>query len=155
MTTATTTKASTDVVVNNLNSLLADGHIFYQRLRHFHWNVTGPRFFQLHDKFEDLYTRWAEHNDNIAERVLQLDETPLPTMAAMVENADLKEVADIPSHSQMVAKLQDDITHLCEKITETIGQAEEVDDRSTANLLDDILDELQEDRWMLRAFLKD
>ncbi len=155
MTTATTSRASTDAVVNAMNGLLADGYVFYQRLRHFHWNVTGPRFFQLHEQFEDLYTRWATHNDDIAERILQLDSKPLPTLAAMLENATLKEVADTPSDSRMVAKLQDDMTHLCERIGEAIEQAEEASDRSTANLLDAILDELQKDRWMLRAYLKD
>ena len=28
--------------VENLNKLLSDYQVFYQKLRNYHWNVTGP-----------------------------------------------------------------------------------------------------------------
>jgi starvation-inducible DNA-binding protein len=153
MPTATTTQKSTGTI-QALNGLLADGYVFYQRLRYFHWVVTGPRFFALHEQFEDLYTRWATHNDDLAERILQLDATPLPTLAAMIAGATLQEVEGTFSDSEMVAKLLEDMTHLCDRFEVGIGEAEEAGDRTTANLLDGILDELQKDAWMLRSYLK-
>ena len=41
--------------VVSLNTLLADYHIYYQNLRNFHWNILGENFFDLHNKFEELY----------------------------------------------------------------------------------------------------
>ena len=39
-----------------LNALLCDLHVFYQNVRGFHWNVQGQNFFELHAKFEEIYT---------------------------------------------------------------------------------------------------
>ena len=42
----------TNNVVKALNLLLANYQVHYQKLRDFHWNVTGPDFFDLHEQFE-------------------------------------------------------------------------------------------------------
>ena len=42
-------------VVDALQVLLADLQIYYTNLRNFHWNVRGKGFFQLHDKYEEMY----------------------------------------------------------------------------------------------------
>ena len=42
-------------VVNALQQLLADYHVFYANLRGLHWNIQGKKFFALHQKFEELY----------------------------------------------------------------------------------------------------
>ena len=42
-------------IANELNSLLANYQIYYQNLRGFHWNIQGRNFFELHEKFEELY----------------------------------------------------------------------------------------------------
>ena len=40
-----------EATVQELNILLADYHLYYQKLRNFHWNVIGKNFFDLHEKF--------------------------------------------------------------------------------------------------------
>ncbi|MDX1428321.1 MAG: DNA starvation/stationary phase protection protein, partial [Salegentibacter mishustinae] len=40
-------KNKTKNTVQELNVLLADYHIYYQKLRNFHWNVIGKNFFDL------------------------------------------------------------------------------------------------------------
>ncbi|HHQ47458.1 MAG TPA: hypothetical protein ENK19_01065, partial [Acidobacteria bacterium] len=42
---------TTPKTIENLNQLLADTTVFYQKLRHYHWNVSGPRFYQYHALF--------------------------------------------------------------------------------------------------------
>ena len=59
-------------IVDELNTLLADYHVYYQNLRGFHWNVLGKNFFDLHEKFEELYTDARIKIDEIAERILTL-----------------------------------------------------------------------------------
>ena len=43
-------------IVDQLNSVLANYHVFYMNVRGYHWNVKGSDFFTLHVKFEELYT---------------------------------------------------------------------------------------------------
>ena len=63
---------SDNTLIGGLNQLLADHAVYYQKLRNYHWNVKGPAFFQLHQKFEEMYLVAQEHVDSIAERILAL-----------------------------------------------------------------------------------
>ena len=55
---------------SGLNDLLADLTVFYMNARGFHWNIRGKAFFELHAKFEELYTDLQLKIDEVAERVL-------------------------------------------------------------------------------------
>lgn len=146
---------SNPTVIKSLNRLLADATVFYQKLRHYHWNVDGRHFFELHEKFEELYTRWATSIDEIAERVLTIEGVPLHTLASMLEVARLEEDEDIPTGPAMVDAVEGDLAALREAILETVDAAEEASDRGTANLLDDLLDGIEKDQWMLRSWKKE
>ncbi|MDZ4330580.1 MAG: hypothetical protein U0945_08345, partial [Flavobacterium sp.] len=45
-----------ELIVGQLNVLLSNFQVYYQNLRGIHWNIRGKRFFDLHVKFEELYT---------------------------------------------------------------------------------------------------
>lgn len=64
-----TKSGKTDTLVNKLNALLANYHVFYQKLRNFHWNVKGDDFFDQHEKFEQYYDTTKLNIDVIAERI--------------------------------------------------------------------------------------
>jgi starvation-inducible DNA-binding protein len=57
------------ILVKKLNNLLANYEVYYQNLRNFHWNVSGPNFFELHAKFEELYDIAHLGIDETAERI--------------------------------------------------------------------------------------
>lgn len=141
-------------VIDGLNGLLADSTVFYQKLRHYHWNVEGRHFFELHEKFEELYTKWATHIDDVAERILTLGATPLHTLAGMLEGTNLKEDESIPAAPAMVDAILADLDAMHASAGAVITAAENVDDRGTANLLDDLRDGIEMDIWMLKAWKK-
>lgn len=143
-----------DVIATQLNTLLADSTVFYQKLRHYHWNVQGPRFFELHAKFEEIYEKWAPFVDEIAERIIALDTVPLHTLADMLKHATLEEDPEITDGSEMVRRTITDLEALRASLTQLIGKAEDAGDRTTANLLDGIGDAIEGDLWMLKAWLK-
>ncbi|HCN83601.1 MAG TPA: DNA starvation/stationary phase protection protein, partial [Sphingobacteriaceae bacterium] len=66
-------------IVDELNDLLANYHIHYQKLRGCHWNVKGRSFFTLHIKFEELYTNAVITIDELAERILTLGKAHVST----------------------------------------------------------------------------
>lgn len=140
-------------VTEKLNGLLASSAVFYQKLRNYHWNVKGDDFFELHAIFEDLYTRWAEHVDVIAERILMLGERPYSTLAELLEHASIKEDVEVKASRDMVASLVSDFGLLQKQILGIIDDAENQADRKTANVLDDLNDEIEKDAWMFNAWL--
>ncbi|MBR9988665.1 MAG: DNA starvation/stationary phase protection protein [Gemmatimonadetes bacterium] len=142
-------------IAHGLNGLLADATVFYQKLRHYHWNVAGSEFFTLHAKFEEMYTAWAMTIDQVAERILMVDGVPLHTLAAMLRETELDEDESIPAAVGMVDAILADLFLLRARAGTVIGAAETVDDRGTVNLLDDVCDAIEKDAWMLGAWKKE
>lgn len=140
-------------LTEELNQLLADHAVYYQKLRSYHWNVTGPAFFQLHTKFEEMYLAAQEHVDSLAERILALGGHPKSTMSAYLRAARLKEDVELPDASGMVRNLRDDMLALREFQATVKASAAERGDDTTVNLLDEIGDVHAQDAWMLRAWL--
>jgi starvation-inducible DNA-binding protein len=138
--------------INSLNLLIADFTVFYQKLRHYHWNVKGEPFFVLHEKFEEIYTEVGDVIDEIAERVVGLEGVPHHTLAHMLETTSLKEDDELPAPAKMVNRTIDDIKALSKGLLSAIEVAEGADDRTTINLLDEIHDGLQGHLWMLAAW---
>jgi starvation-inducible DNA-binding protein len=141
-------------VPDAMNALLADTTVFYQKLRHYHWNVQGQKFFELHVKFEEIYNKWVVFIDEIAERIIALDTIPLHTLKSLLGAATLAEDEEIPDGKEMVNRIIADLKAIRASIDGVIATAEESGDRTTANILDDVRDGLEADLWMLKAWLK-
>ena len=138
--------------VKNLNQLVADMTVFYQKLRHYHWNVKGPQFFRLHEKFELIYTEVGDVIDELAERIVGLDGVPLHTLSAMLEASSLKEDSENPQPDVMVKRTVKDMKEIIGKLQSAIEMSEKAVDRTTTNLLDGIKDGLEAHLWMLKSW---
>lgn len=88
--------------VVELNTLLADYHIYYQNLRNFHWNILGENFFELHEKFEELYTDARVKIDEIAERILTLRYHPMSNLKDYLKASSIEEVSSKKTDKEMV-----------------------------------------------------
>ncbi len=137
--------------VDALNITLANAILFYQKLHHFHWRVTGPMFFRLHEKFQELYEFWGQAADDVAERILAIGGLPLATLREVLEQSSLKEETGTPEGMAMAASVSADLRQQSQQIRAALETAEQAGDRSTVNLLDSILDRIEKDLWMLGA----
>ncbi len=144
---------STTKIIDELNGLLADAAVFYYKLHSFHWTVKGEHFFTLHAKFEELYTQWATIMDDIAERIVELGGTPLPSLNACLTQTSIKEVGAELDYRQMVQATIDDIHAQRARMLKAQGVAQDLSDKTTENILDDFVDQSAQHVWMLNAFL--
>lgn len=140
--------------VEGLNVLTADAMVLFQKLHHYHWYVTGEQFFGLHVKFEELYDYWMQVFDDVAERALTIGGKPPRTLGQILELTTLEEDSGLPSTNEMVQNLINDFESVVESAGKVIEIAEEEDDRGTANLLDEIRDQMEKDVWMLKSYLR-
>ena len=150
-----TTNSHDADITAGLNRLLASATVFYQKVRHYHWNVTGPHFFTLHEESEDLYTAWNGAIDDIAEQVRTRGDRPVHTLADVLDLSSLEEDPTTPPADDMVRVIVSDLTALREEAQAVIEEAEADGDAGTIALLEDIRDHIEENRWMLRAWLQD
>lgn len=139
-------------LTGQLNTLIADFTVFYQKLRHYHWNVKGEEFFKLHEKFEEIYSEVGDIIDELAERVVGLEAVPIHTLGHMLEETSLSEDVEIPAKKEMVVRIVKDVKSLNKTLLAAIKVAEASGDRTTTNLLDDIHDGLEAHLWMLKAW---
>lgn len=137
-----------------LNDLLANYAVYYQNLRGFHWNITGKAFFELHAKFEELYTGANLAVDEVAERILTLGATPLHTFSDFIESAEIREAKGIRTADDSVSTVIANLGILLQKERAIMKTAAEADDEGTADLMSDYIRAQEKTVWMLRAYLR-
>ncbi len=138
--------------VKELNVLLADYHLYYQKLRNFHWNVMGKNFFDLHVKFEELYEDAKTKVDEIAERVLTLRFQPTSNLSDYMEISSVKESPSNLSDSDMIKTLLNDHGILLIQLRKVSEIAEKGGDDGTIDLMGGYIRELEKTSWMLDAW---
>ena len=154
METLTATTVTTQQIATALNSLLANYQIHYQNLRGFHWNIQGPQFFDLHAKFEELYTESAEHIDEVAERILALDQRPLHTFQAYLNEAEIKVYQDVHDAQTSVRAIVEGLQVLVQIEKHILQLASAAEDEGTASLVSDLIKGHEKNIWMFKAYLQ-
>lgn len=143
----------TKELTEKLNDLLANYHIYYQNLRGFHWNIKGNDFFQLHQKFEELYTEAHEIIDEIAERILTLGGRPQHAFSTYLQNAAIKEIKDCSDASGTVQETVNNLATLIKKERDVLKFAQETEDEGTVALISEYVKNQEKTIWMLSAWL--
>jgi len=141
-------------LINKLNVLLSDYQIYYQNLRGFHWNIQGKHFFQLHEKFEELYIDTAAKVDEIAERILTIDGKPLHSFEDYVNNSTISPKKDVHDGEAAVLGIKTDLDELIALQNEIKEIAAESDDNATEDMMIGYNEQQQKTRWMMKAWLK-
>ena len=142
----------TKKTVEELNVLLADYHLYYQKLRNFHWNVIGKNFFDLHEKFEELYDDAKLKVDEIAERILTLRFQPTSNLSEYLKESNLKESPSDITDSKMIEILLDDHGSLLKQMRKIVETADSAGDEGTIDLIGAYIRELEKTSWMLDAW---
>ncbi len=143
---------SKDLVLK-LNSLLATFSILYMNVRGFHWNIKGENFFELHEKFEEVYNDLQVKIDEIAERILTLGFTPAHAYSTYNETSSIKEVKDVTNGRECVKNLLDGLKQLIIKEREILDLSGDLDDEGTNALMSDYIREQEKTVWMLTSWL--
>lgn len=141
-------------VIIELNTLLANYNMYYQKLRSHHWNILGENFFELHEKFETLYTDARMKIDEITERVLTLHYRPLSKYSDYIKISSIKESSPLLTDREMVFEIMNDHNKLLVQMKSVITQAENADDQETIDLLGSYIRELEKSTWMLDAWTR-
>lgn len=142
-------------VVSELNVLLADYHVYYQKLRNFHWNILGKNFFDLHNKFEEMYNDTKTKIDEVAERIITLKYHPISKLTDYIEVSKIKESSPLLTDKEMVTEIIDDHRIILEQLGKIVERADAAKDEGTIDLMGAYIRELEKTTWMLNAWSKD
>jgi starvation-inducible DNA-binding protein len=145
--------SKTKLIANDLNQLLANFQIYYQNLRGIHWNIKGKRFFDLHTKFEELYTDANLKVDEIAERILTLGETPLHTFEDYSKAAKVPVGKNISEDEKAVKLIVESLNELLKIERQILNASNEASDEGTNSMMSDFITEQEKTVWMMKAWL--
>lgn len=144
---------NTITYTSELNRLLASYQIHYQNLRSLHWNIKGKDFFELHLKYEELYTRTQVIIDDIAERILSIGETPLSSFSEYIATSPITELAlthEAGVGVSYILTAQQELLKQERALLITTGDA---NDEGTNSLMSDLIREKEKTNWMFKAWL--
>ncbi|MBQ4821598.1 DNA starvation/stationary phase protection protein [Aquimarina sp. MMG016] len=138
--------------IEALNILLSDYHLYYQKLRNFHWNITGPHFFELHLKFEELYEDAKLKIDEIAERILTLRGKPISNFSSYINTSNIEESDTNLVDHEMVSAVLKDHEMLLDQLRKVTEKADDAKDDGTLDITGTYIGELEKTSWMLNAW---
>jgi starvation-inducible DNA-binding protein len=144
-----------DEVRDFLNTVVATQGLFYVKLHQAHWYVKGPSFFELHEKFEELYDVITEQMDAVAERLLAIGGEPYSTMTEFLEHSLVQETPSYKGVDQgtLVERLVEDYRIIQIALGKGIDLADDAKDDITTDMLIEQKTQVDETIWMLQAFL--
>lgn len=146
-------KHKTEELAGELNILLANFQVYYQNLRGLHWNIKGKNFFELHVKFEELYTDAQEKVDLIAERVLTLQGQPIHTFEEYIKTSSVAVAKNITNDVKAVRVIVSSLSSLIKIERELLNVSDEANDEGTNSMMSDFISEQEKIIWMMNAWL--
>ena len=141
-------KAQSEVLATKLNELLATYQVFYTNVRGYHWNIKGVNFFELHAKFEEIYTDLV---DEIAERILTLGHTPANGFSQYLSHSRIKEEIAVSTAADCLKGILDGFKVLLGQQREILSLASDADDEGTSSQMSDYIKEQEKLIWMFQA----
>ena len=147
-------KEKSKVLAEKLNELLADYSIFYQNIRGYHWNITGDKFFELHNKFQELYEDLFIKIDEVAERIKTLGHTPNHQFSVYQKLAKIKESTEVSDGVKDVKDTLESFKIIITLQREILDLSADANDEGTNALMSGYISELEKLVWMYTAYLK-
>lgn len=136
-----------------LNELLANYQLYYINARGYHWNISGDKFFELHLKFEEIYSDAQLKIDEIAERILTLGFTPLHSFTDFLKASSIKEKANITDGKKALELVVQGLQQLLKIERELLTFSATANDEGTNALMSDYVREQEKNIWMYTAYL--
>lgn len=141
-------------IVKALNTLMANYHVHYQKLRNYHWNVEGHSFFELHAFFELEYNAVKLQIDEIAERIRVFGKKPVSTLKEYLEISEIKETNSDLKSEQMTKEILNDLEALISISVDAHEKTALAGDLASSDLLIAYIKRTEKSHWMLSSFAK-
>lgn len=143
-----------DPVIQALRLVVADTYALIGQTHVCHWNVRGPSFFSLHTAFETQYNELFVAVDEIAERLRAKGSLAPGGLAHLAEMAQIEEIKEDASASEMVAHLVQANQKLLSDLKSARDKAGQAEDSETEDLMIARIQVHEKTTWMLQSFLE-
>lgn len=141
-------------VVQELQRQVANAFVLYANYKHYHWQVFGPLFRDLHKLFDELATDVLSTIDELAERVRMIGQDP---PAQLLEAADLASVSAAAPHStvrEMVEESDRNLLVVIKDMRRAAKIADEHGDPGSVDVFTRLVQIHEKHEWWMRDILR-
>ena len=142
-------------LIGILNQQLANVFDLHSQTKHAHWNVKGPNFYGLHKLFDDLHEMVEANIDTIAERLTALGGVAHGTARMASSATELDEFpVDLSASLDVVRHMSQVYAQCANGVRESIDKADDLGDQGTADMLTDVVRDLDKGIYFLDSHLQ-
>lgn len=143
-----------EIMINDLNQLLADLNVFFRKVQNYHWNIEEKNFFVFHEKLEEYYNIIFKQIDELAEHILILGNEPLGRLSDYMSVTKIKEAENKKVKSdEIITNLITDFQTILTDAIKIKIRADELKKYETSILMDEYIKEYTKIIWMLKQSL--
>ena len=148
-------ESTREKIVQLCNERVADLIDLQLQAKQAHWNVRGPRFYQLHLLFDQVYEVAVELTDIVAERASQLGGIVEGTVQAVNQRSELDPYPlDLQEGLGHVQALSAALASAGQRARAAIDQADELGDKDAADVFTEVSRGLDKQLWFVEAHLQ-
>ena len=138
-----------------LNQQLANLFDLQSQTKHAHWNVKGPNFYGTHKLFDDLHEIVEKDVDTVAERLTALGGVAHGTVRMSGSASELEEFPLGTTQTlDVIAVMAEHYSDCGNRVRDAIDAADDLEDVGTADLLTDVVRDLDKALYFLEAHLQ-
>ncbi|HVY86042.1 MAG TPA: DNA starvation/stationary phase protection protein Dps [Caulobacterales bacterium] len=138
-----------------LNARLADAIDLRLSMKQAHWNVKGEDFIALHELFDQIQARVDGFVDDIAERATALGGAAVGVSHNVASSTSLEPYPiDITAQKDHLVAVADRLAAFGKLVREAIDQADEADDKGTADLFTGVSRSIDKDLWFVESHIQ-
>jgi starvation-inducible DNA-binding protein len=148
------TKRHSDIVAE-LQLQVANALVLYMNYKHYHWQVYGPLFRDLHLLFDEFATQTLETIDDFAERIRMIGEDPV---------SDPREIVNLTTMSiaakgkrtmrEFIDEADENVKKIIVELRRAGVLADEDGDIGTNDLFSRTVQIFEKQEWYLRDILE-
>ena len=138
-----------------LNEYMCNLKVLNNNLYNLHFNVVGEHFIELHKKIEEYYNEITLMYDKIAERIKMMGGYPTTSLTKIEEISSMKSMNSKDYNQKQVLEiLNNDFSFMKDYTKDLIEYFEKKKDYYTINILNDNLNYIYINLWMIKTSLK-
>jgi starvation-inducible DNA-binding protein len=143
------------MLAESLKTLLATEYAYTVKAQHFHWNVEGSDFVQLHEFFQTIYEDAYSAIDPTAEYIRSLEDYTPGSFERFQELSRIGGQIRIPRARLMIEELLANSMTMVELLNECFAEAEDENKQDIANFIAERLSQHNKYAWQMRSLLKE
>lgn len=140
-------------VVVHLQRQTGNALVLFLNYKHYHWQITGAQFRDLHLLFDEFSEAVIETLDEFAERVRMIGQDPIFSFDQFQKHATVK-TSDQQALRGMLEEADRNVIRVIREMREAAKVADEANDPGSVDLFSKTVQIHEKHEWWLREILK-